>query len=101
LEAQIAARGHEFGAHTARPGRCGWFDAVVVRHSVRINGLDTLAVTKLDVLDKLDEVRVCTSYRFEGDTLSDFPGDLSVLEACEPVYETLPGWQESTAGVRD
>jgi adenylosuccinate synthase len=101
LEDEIRARGHEFGANTRRPRRCGWFDAVVVRHSARINGLDTLAVTKLDVLDGLDEVRICTSYRFEGDELRDFPGDLTVLEACEPVYETLPGWKQSCAGVRD
>jgi len=101
LEDEIRARGHEFGANTRRPRRCGWFDAVVVRHSVRINGLDTLAVTKLDVLDGLDEVRLCTSYRFEGEIIEDFPGDLSVLEACEPVYETMPGWKESSAGVRD
>jgi adenylosuccinate synthase len=101
LEDEIRARGHEFGANTRRPRRCGWFDAVVVRHSVRINGLDTLAVTKLDVLDQLAEVKICTSYGFEGDTLQDFPGDLSVLEACEPVYETMPGWNEPTAGIRD
>jgi adenylosuccinate synthase len=101
LEDEIRARGHEFGANTRRPRRCGWFDAVVVRHSVRINGMDTLALTKLDVLDGLDEVRICTSYRFEGDEVHDFPGDLTVLEACEPVYETLPGWKESCAGIRD
>jgi adenylosuccinate synthase len=101
LEDEIRARGHEFGANTRRPRRCGWFDAVVVRHSARINGLDTLAVTKLDVLDGLEEVRVCTSYRFEGEILEEFPGDLSVLEACEPVYETMPGWKDSSVGVRD
>ncbi len=101
LEDEIRARGHEFGANTRRPRRCGWFDSVVVRHSARINGLDTLAVTKLDVLDGLDEVRICTAYRFEGGEIRDFPGDLSVLEACEPVYETMPGWTQSSAGVRD
>jgi adenylosuccinate synthase len=101
LEDEIRARGHEFGANTRRPRRCGWFDAVVVRHSARINGLDTLAVTKLDVLDGLDEVHVCTAYRFEGEELRDLPGDLAVLEACEPVYETMPGWTQSSAGVRD
>jgi adenylosuccinate synthase len=101
LEEEIRARGHEFGANTKRPRRCAWFDAVVVRHSVRINGLDTLAVTKLDVLDELDEIKVCTGYTFEGETLRDFPGDISVLEECQPVYETLPGWKAPTFGIRD
>jgi adenylosuccinate synthase len=101
LEEEIRKRGAEFGASTGRPRRCGWFDAVVVRYSVRVNGFDCLALTKLDVLDLLAEIKVCTGYRFDGDVLTEFPADLSILEACEPVYETLPGWATSTVGMRD
>ena len=101
LEEEVRARGKEFGASTGRPRRCGWFDAVVVRYATRINGFDTLALTKLDVLDELDEVKVCTGYRFEGDLLTEMPADMSVLEACEPVYESLPGWKAPTHGARD
>ena len=101
LEQQLREKGHEYGASTGRPRRCGWFDAPVVRYSVRVNGFDTLALTKLDVLDDLAEVRICTAYRGEGESITEFPADLSALEASEPVYETLPGWRTSTAGVRD
>jgi len=92
--------GGEFGATTGRPRRCGWFDAVVVRYAARVNGLTGLAITKLDVLDTFDEVRICTAYDAAGRTHDDFPYDLSVLEHASPVYETLPGWRESTAGAR-
>jgi adenylosuccinate synthase len=101
LEDEIRERGYEFGASTGRPRRCGWFDAVVARYSVRVNGFDSLALTKVDVLDELAEIRVCAAYRHEGRVIEDFPADLSVLEACEPVYETLPGWREPTGGARD
>jgi len=101
LEDQIREKGYEFGASTGRPRRCGWFDAVVARYSVRVNGFDSLALTKLDVLDDLAEIRVCAAYRHEGRTMEDFPADLSVLEACQPVYETLPGWQAPTGAARD
>ena len=101
LEEEIRERGYEFGASTGRPRRCGWFDAVVARYSVRVNGFDSLALTKVDVLDELAEIRVCAAYRHEGNLIEDFPADLSVLEACEPVYETLPGWREPTGGARD
>jgi adenylosuccinate synthase len=93
--------GQEFGAVTGRPRRCGWYDAVAVRYAVRVNGLDALAVTKLDVLDGLPQLQVCTSYRCRGAALSEMPGDVAQLAACEPVYETLPGWTSPTAGVRD
>jgi adenylosuccinate synthase len=93
--------GQEFGAVTGRPRRCGWYDAVAVRYAVRVNGLDALALTKLDVLDGLPELQVCTAYRCRGATLEEMPGDLAQLAACEPVYETLPGWTSPTAGVRD
>jgi adenylosuccinate synthase len=101
LEQEIREKGHEYGASTGRPRRCGWFDAVVVRYSVRVNGFDTLALTKLDVLDEQAELRICTAYARDGETLSEFPADLSLLEGSQPVYEALPGWQSSTAGIRD
>lgn len=92
--------GREYGASTGRPRRCGWYDAVVVRHAVRVNGLDALAVTKLDVLDGLDEVPVCTAYRRGGRLLTEFPASRTGLSGCTPVYERLPGWSRPTAGVR-
>jgi adenylosuccinate synthase len=97
----IRERGGEYGATTGRPRRCGWFDAVAVRYAVRVNGFDTLAITKLDVLDATDAIPVCTGYRFEGGSLDELPADGAVLDACEPVYETLPGWKTPTAGVRE
>src|SRR5436189_1799756 len=92
--------GNEYGAVTGRPRRCGWYDAVAVRYSARINGLDGLALTKLDVLDGLERLDVCTSYRCGGRTLDEFPSDTAQLAACEPVYESMPGWSEPTRGVR-
>ncbi|HWK88703.1 MAG TPA: adenylosuccinate synthase [Longimicrobium sp.] len=100
LQEHVRELGGEFGATTGRPRRCGWFDAVVVRYAARVNGLTGLAVTKLDVLDTLPELRIAVSYRAGGQELDDFPGDLGLLEAAEPVYETLPGWQSSTAEAR-
>jgi adenylosuccinate synthase len=101
LEESVRQKGREFGSSTGRPRRCGWFDAVVVRYSVRVNGFESIALTKLDVLDDLEEIRICTGYRYQGRTIDEFPSDLSILEDCEPVYETLPGWRTSTAGVRE
>jgi adenylosuccinate synthase len=97
----LRGRGNEYGATTGRPRRCGWFDAVAARYATRVNGFDSLAITKLDVLDELDEIPVCTEYRYEGQTLGEFPADLAVLGACEPVYEGLAGWKSSTSGARD
>ena len=97
---RLRESGNEYGAVTGRPRRCGWFDAVVARYGVRINGLDALALTKLDVLDGLDTIQICTAYRCGGRTLTEFPSDLAQLAACEPVYESIPGWQTPTAGVR-
>jgi adenylosuccinate synthase len=96
---QLRELGHEYGATTGRPRRCGWFDAVVTRYSQRINGLTELAVTKLDVLDTLDELKVCNSYRWHDRILTEFPCDPDVLDECEPVYETVPGWKTSTSGI--
>jgi adenylosuccinate synthase len=100
LEEELRKRGSEYGASTGRPRRCGWFDAVVARYSVRINGFDSLALIKLDVLDSLAEIPVCIGYRHGEQLLSELPADLAVIEACEPVYETLPGWGSATSGVR-
>ena len=97
---RLRETGQEFGAVTGRPRRCGWYDAVAVRYAVRVNGLDALALTKLDVLDGLSELQVCSAYRCRGGTLTEMPGDLPQLMACEPVYETLPGWTSPTKGVR-
>jgi len=96
---RLRAAGHEFGAVTGRPRRCGWFDAVVLRHAARVNGLDALALTKLDVLDGFDEVRLCTAYRMGGAVVHEFPAELGIVSRCEPIYETFPGWT-GTAGAR-
>src|SRR3990167_2706587 len=88
---RLRESGQEFGAVTGRPRRCGWYDAVAVRYAVRVNGLDGLALTKLDVLDGLPELQVCTAYRCRGSVLHEMPGELAHLTACEPGYETLPG----------
>jgi adenylosuccinate synthase len=93
--------GNEYGAVTGRPRRCGWYDAVAVRYGVRINGLDALALTKLDVLDNLERLEICTAYRCGSRTLTEFPADIAQLAACEPVYESMPGWTEPTKSVRN
>ena len=97
---RLRESGSEYGAVTGRPRRCGWFDAVAVRYAARINGLDGLALTKLDVLDGLERIDICTAYRCGGRTLSEFPSDGRQLASCEPVYESMPGWSAPTAGVR-
>lgn len=100
LQTQVRTLGHEFGATTGRARRCGWFDGVVVRYAARVNGLTALAITKLDVLDTLDELMVCTGYRINGEVHTEFPADLQLLEHAEPVYETMPGWNQSTQDAR-
>jgi adenylosuccinate synthase len=99
LADRLRESGQEYGASTGRPRRCGWFDAVVIRYSARINGLDALALTKLDVLDGLPEIQLCTGYRTAKGVISEFPADLRLLTAAEPVYETMPGWTSPTRGV--
>jgi adenylosuccinate synthase len=101
LADRLRESGQEYGASTGRPRRCGWYDAVVVRYSARINGLDALALTKLDVLDGLPEVRICVGYKTSSGVVSEFPADLRLLAAAEPQYETLPGWQAPTRGATD
>ena len=96
----LRQRGGEYGATTGRPRRCGWFDAVVARYAQRVNGIDFWAMTKLDVLDTFETVRICTGYRRDdGFVYTTFPADLDVLSRCEPVYEDLPGWQCETSKI--
>jgi len=92
--------GHEYGTVTGRPRRCGWFDAVAARHSTRINSFTTAAITRLDVLDTLPQLKICVGYKLDGQTIDYFPASVSALERCQPVYEELPGWQTPTAGIR-
>jgi adenylosuccinate synthase len=92
--------GNEYGAVTGRPRRCGWYDAVAVRYGVRINGLDALALTKLDVLDGLEQIQICTAYQCGSRALEDMPSDVGQLAACRPMYETWQGWSTPTKGVR-
>ena len=100
MDERVRTLGGEFGATTGRPRRCGWFDAVLARYSARVNGLTGLAVTKLDVLDTLAEISIATSYRTPDGVVEEFPADTWQLEGVQPVYETLPGWQESTQRAR-
>jgi adenylosuccinate synthase len=100
MQTQMRTLGNEFGATTGRPRRCGWFDGVVVRFAARVNGLTDLAVTKLDVLDTLDRIAICTGYRIDDDVHTEFPSDLALLEHAEPVYEWYEGWEQSTADCR-
>jgi adenylosuccinate synthase len=97
---RIRELGGEFGATTGRPRRCGWFDAMVVRYAVRVNGLTGLAVTKLDVLDSVPEIPVGVGYRLDGEEIDSIPADLERMDRVKPMYETLPGWQKATGGVR-
>ena len=100
LQGEVRTLGNEFGATTGRPRRCGWFDGVVVRYAARVNGLTGLAVTKLDVLDTLERLAVCTGYRVDGETHTEFPADLEMLERAEPVYEWFDGWKQPTHEAR-
>ncbi|ASS73607.1 adenylosuccinate synthase [Tumebacillus algifaecis] len=96
----IRTQGREFGTTTGRPRRCGWFDALVVRHARRVSGLDGMALTRLDILTGLKELKVCVAYNYKGETLTEFPTAFRVLKDCEPIFETLPGWDEDISGVR-
>jgi adenylosuccinate synthase len=96
----LCDRGAEFGTTTGRKRRCGWFDAVIGRYAVRINGLDCLAITKLDVLDELDEIKVCVAYELDGSQCRDFPSNARQFARCRPIYKTIPGWKQSTADCR-
>lgn len=97
----IQQKGVEFGATTGRKRRCGWLDTVILENAARLNSLSGLAITKLDVLGGLDEVKICTAYDYEGQRLEHFPTDLNVLAACKPIYESHPGWAEDISGIRE
>ncbi|MBA3902491.1 MAG: adenylosuccinate synthase [Rhodocyclaceae bacterium] len=97
----LAMRGNEFGATTGRPRRCGWFDAAALKRSIQINGVSGLCVTKLDVLDGVEELKLCTGYKLDGGFTDILPVGAEDLAGCQPVYETMPGWKESTVGIKD
>ena len=97
----LRERGGEYGATTGRPRRCGWLDMVVLRHAVRINGTTGIVITKLDILDGLDTIKICTSYRHNGKVYEEFPKETNIFEECEPVYEEVEGWTASTLGTKD
>jgi adenylosuccinate synthase len=96
----LGERGAEFGTTTGRKRRCGWFDGVIGRYAVRINGMDCMAITKLDVLDEFDEIQVCVAYEINGKQTTDFPDSARDFAKCVPVYKTLPGWKQNTAECR-
>lgn len=96
----LAERGHEFGSTTGRARRCGWFDAAALKRSIQINGVSGLCVTKLDVMDGMDAVRLCVGYKVDGGTLDILPSGAETLARCEPIYEEMPGWKDSTVGVK-
>jgi len=98
---RIQEKGAEFGATTGRRRRCGWLDMVILKNAVRLNGLTGLVVTKLDILDGLDTLKICTGYEYKGDTIQHFPADLKILADCQPIYESLPGWTEDISDIRE
>ena len=97
---RIQEKGAEFGATTGRRRRCGWLDTVIIKNSVRLNGLTSLAITKLDVLGGLETLKICTGYRYKNETIDNFPASLKLLSNCEPIYETLPGWSEDIGSIK-
>ncbi len=97
----IQKTGAEFGATTGRKRRCGWLDMVVLRNAARLNSLTGLAITKLDVLDDLDEIKICTGYEYDGKVIENFPPEIKILEKCTPIYESHPGWKENTSGTTE
>jgi len=97
----LATKGNEFGATTGRPRRCGWLDIALMRRSVLLNSITALGLTKLDVLDELETIKICVGYKLNNQIINMLPGNLEDFKACEPIYEELPGWQKSTAGVKN
>ncbi len=96
----LRMRGKEYGATTGRPRRCGWADTLVIRHAVRVNGMTSAAITKLDVLDPFDEIKICVGYKYNGKLYEELPSELSILEKGIPQYITMPGWKQSTVGIK-
>jgi len=97
----LGEKGHEFGTVTARKRRCGWFDAVLVRQSCKLNGIDGIALMKLDVLDELETIKICTGYIIDGEKYDYLPSSCRMVEKIKPVYEEIAGWKSNTYGVRD
>jgi len=97
----IRERAHEYGTTTGRPRRCGWFDAVAARFSSQINGLTGIALTRLDVLDALPQLKICVAYKLNGKSVDYFPASIADLEKCQPIYEELDGWQTDTTHIRE
>lgn len=98
---RLQKQGAEFGATTGRRRRCGWLDSIVLKSAARLNGLTGLIITKLDVLGGLDEIKICTGYKYNGEVIKDFPCSIKILDKCTPVYETHPGWSEDISGVKN
>lgn len=96
----LRSRGKEYGATTGRPRRCGWFDTIAMKYAIRVNGLSTLSVMKLDVLDECDNINICTGYQYKNGILKDFPYEIKVIEQCKPIYKEMRGWKKSTLGIR-
>jgi adenylosuccinate synthase len=96
----LRARGREFGATTGRPRRCGWADTLIIRHAARVNGMTSVALTKLDVLDTLEELKICVGYKYKGKLYEEMPSELAVLEKGVPQYVTMPGWKQNTVGIK-
>ncbi|MBD3183570.1 adenylosuccinate synthase [Candidatus Poribacteria bacterium] len=101
MDEKIRDKGKEFGATTGRPRQCGWFDSVAAKYAARVNGFTGMVLTKLDVLDGIDCLKICVEYKYNGNTLTEFPSSIDVLENCEPVYETMEGWKSDTSKVKD
>ena len=97
----LAKRGHEFGSVTGRARRCGWFDAAALKRSIQINGVSGLCVTKLDVMDSIETIKLCTGYMLDGKEIDILPIGAENIASCEPIYEEMPGWSESTYGVKN
>ncbi len=97
---KLRKQGGEFGATTGRPRRCGWLDTVILRHSARVNGFTGLAITKLDILDHLERIKICTAYQYKGKRFTELPKDMHVFDACTPVYKEVKGWNSSTLGFK-
>jgi len=96
----IREEGHEYGTTTGRPRRCGWLDACVIRYAGYVSGIDYMAITRLDILDKLPTLKLCVAYKYKGEIINEFPASLTVLDQVEPIYEEIPGWQEPTSHIR-
>ncbi|MBI3592786.1 MAG: adenylosuccinate synthase [Nitrospirae bacterium] len=101
LGESLRQKGGEFGATTGRPRRCGWLDILILRHAIRINGLTGIALTKLDILDGFDKLKICVGYKYKGKAYENFPKEMEVLTNCKPVYEEVDGWKESTLGIKE